>query len=338
MTTLQGLLDEGLAAGLYSGSAAGVWRESGREFAFAGTHAYGDAAAVGPTSVFDLASISKTFTAAVLLKLEESGVLSLDDRVASVMPVSSGEGASEITLRMLLTHTAGLPDVSFLWRDSPGIAPEERLGAVIATPLQSAPGSEYRYSCIGYVAAAAYAERVTATPFRELLATLVTRPLALASVGYGPVEATIAVATEEEPWAGRGLVRGEVHDETSWYLGGVSGNAGLFGTVADVLTFAHSYVDGAVLGPSALHQATSDQLPDRMDAPHRQGIGPWMADHDIFGDVDAYGHPGFTGTLWLVIPETGTAAVLLTNRVHPSRERVDLDPFRRRFAAWAAER
>jgi CubicO group peptidase (beta-lactamase class C family) len=237
---------------------------------------------------------------------------------------------------MLLTHTSGLPDVSFLWRDSPGIAPEERLGAVLGTPLESAPGAEYRYSCIGYIGAAAYAQKVTGIPFPELLEHQVTGPLGLSSVRYGPVDPATAVATEEQPWAGRGLLRGEVHDETSWFLGGVSGNAGLFGTAGDVLAFAHSFADGGLLGPAALRDATTDQLAADMVAPHGQGIGPWIADHDIFGDVEAFGHPGFTGTLWVVIPHTGTAAVLLTNRVHPSRDRVDLDPFRRRFTAWAA--
>lgn len=338
MTSLQELLDEGLASGLYSGAAAGIWTPDARELAFAGTHAYGDPSPVGAESLFDLASVSKTFTAAVLLKLVESGRVGLDDEVAAVLPVGSGMGASGITLRMLLTHTAGLPDISFLWRDSPGIAPEERRDAVLATPLQSAPGAEYRYSCIGYIAAAAYAEKVTGESFPVLLDELVTGPLGVTSVRYGPVAPASAVATEEEPWAGRGLVRGEVHDETSWYLGGVSGNAGLFGTADDVLTFAHSFVDGRLLGPAALHEATTDQLAAGIESPHGQGIGPWIADRDVFGDVEAFGHPGFTGTLWLAIPETGTAAVLLTNRVHPSRDRVDLDPFRRRFAAWAAER
>lgn len=338
MTGMQELLDEGLADGLFSGAAAGVWTPRAREFAFAGTHAYGDATPVGPDSLFDLASVSKTFTAAVLLKLVESGVVALDDDVSAVLPV--GGGTPGITLRMLLAHTAGLPDISFLWRDSPGIAPEERLAAVLDTPLQSAPGAEYRYSCIGYIAAAAYAEKVTGQRFAVLLDELVTSPLGATSVRYGPVDPASAVATEEEPWAGRGLVRGEVHDETSWFLGGASGNAGLFGTASDVLDFAHSFVDGRLLGPAALHEATTDQLDPRIrvDAPHGQGIGPWIADRDIFGDVEAFGHPGFTGTLWLTIPRTGTAAVLLTNRVHPSRERVDLDPFRRRFAAWAAAR
>jgi CubicO group peptidase (beta-lactamase class C family) len=338
VASLVELLQEGLDARLYSGAAAGIWTPDGREIVTVGAHAYGDPTGVGPDSLFDLASVSKTFTATVLLTLVDSGVVSLDDPVSDVVSVGSGAGASAITLRHLLSHTSGLPDISFLWRDSPGIAPQDRLAAILATPLESSPGAEYRYSCVGYIAAAAYAERATGRPFGELLRERVTDPLGLASIGYGAHDPIDAVATEDEPWAGRGMVRGEVHDETAWYLGGVSGNAGLFGTAEDVLRFAHSFVEDPLLGPDTLAAFTSDQLAAGLQAPYGQGLGPRIRDRDMFGDVDAFGHPGFTGTLWFVIPERQTAAVLLTNRVHPARERVDLDPFRRRFTAWVAER
>ena len=336
MTGLRDLVEEGLAAGLYSGAAAGIVTPDSRQLEYVGTHAYGDDRPVTADSLFDLASVTKTFTAAVLLRLVEEGRVRLDDPVGRVLPVGSGPGASEITLRMLLTHTSGLPAISFLWRDSPGLAPEERLAGVLATELESAPGAEYRYSCLGYIGAAAYAKKVTGIRLERLLDELVAGPLGLGSVGYGPVDATAAVATEEEPWAQRGLVRGEVHDETSWFLGGRTGNAGLFGTAGDVLNFAGSFVRGDLLGPESLTSAVSDQLSASLGAEYGQGLGPRIGDKDIFGDVQAFGHPGFTGTLWFVIPEARTAAVLLTNRVHPSRDRVDLDPFRRRFVEWVA--
>jgi CubicO group peptidase (beta-lactamase class C family) len=336
MTGLRDLVEEGLAAGLYSGAAAGIVTPDGRQLEYVGTHAFGDDRPVSAYSLFDLASVTKTFTAAVLLRLVEEGRVRLDDPVGRVLAVGSGPGASEITLRMLLAHTSGLPAISFLWRDSPGLAPEERLAGVLATELESAPGAEYRYSCIGYIGAAAYAEKLTGMRFDLLLEEFVTGPLALGSVGYGPVDAAAAVATEEEPWAQRGLVRGEVHDETSWFLGGRSGNAGLFGTAGDVLSFAETFLNGSLLSNESLSAASNDQLSPDLGVEYGQGLGPRIGDQDVFGEVRAFGHPGFTGTMWVVIPESRTAAVLLTNRVHPSRDRVDLDSFRRRFTEWAA--
>jgi CubicO group peptidase (beta-lactamase class C family) len=207
---------------------------------------------------------------------------------------------------------------------------------VLATPLENAPDAAHRYSCLGYIAAGAYAERVTGIPLADLIREQVAAPLGARSLGFGPVEATSAVATEEEPWAGRGLVRGEVHDELSWFLGGRVGNAGLFGTAEDVLALAAGFLDNALLGSELWRAATTDQLEPRHAAPYGQALGPRVRDRDLFGGADAVGHGGFTGTMWIAIPDRGTAAVLLTNRVHPNRERVDLDPFRRRFSEWAA--
>jgi CubicO group peptidase (beta-lactamase class C family) len=329
---LRELLEEGLAAGLYSGAAAAILTPEGRASVFAGTHAYGDERAVGASSLFDLASVSKTFTAAVVLRLAEAGRLGLDDPVSGVLPVAD----ESITLRMLLAHTSGLPAESFLWRDSPGLAPEERIDAVLSSPLVAAPDAAHLYSCLGYIASGVYAERITGRSLGDLLDELVCRPLGLGSIGFGPVDRDSAVATEEEPWAGRGLVRGEVHDETNWYLGGRVGNAGLFGTADDVLTFAASFLDGRLLGPEMLPLATTDQLEPRHGAAYGQGLGPRISDEELFGDLDAVGHAGFTGTMWLAIPAREIAAVLLTNRVHPHRDRADIDPFRRRFSARVA--
>lgn len=330
---LRAFLEEGLAAGLYSGAAAGIVTPDGRSSAFVGTHEYGDSRTVGADSLFDLASVSKTFTAAALLRLVHSGRVGLDDPVADALPFAD----ESITVRMLLTHTSGLPAESFLWREAPGLAPEERIRTVLASPLVAPPDTSHLYSCLGYIAAGEYAARITNTSLADVIDELVCRPLGLASVGFGPVDRELAVATEDEPWAGRGLVRGEVHDETNWYLGGKVGNAGLFGAADDVLTFAASFLDDRLLGPELWRLAMTDQLEPRHGALYGQGLGPRIGDHELFGDIAAVGHAGFTGTMWLAVPESGIAAVLLTNRVHPNRDRVDIGSFRRRFSALVAQ-
>jgi CubicO group peptidase (beta-lactamase class C family) len=236
---------------------------------------------------------------------------------------------------MLLLHLSGLPAESFVWRDG-DVPPEERLQRVLAAPLESQPGEMHRYSCVGYVAAAALAEQVTGTPWRALFAEHVLAPLDLTAMAYGPVDPSQAVATERQPWVGRGLVRGEVHDELNWYLGGAAGNAGVFSNVADVLTFVGALVEGHYLGPEARHWMTTNQLPVGLLAEYGQALGPRVDDPQFMGSAGGVGHPGFTGTMWVADPGRGIAAVLLTNRVHPSRDAVDLGPFRRRFSEAVA--
>ena len=334
---LRTLLEDGLGQGLYSGAAAGVAVRGERHVAYAGTHAQDDPTPVGPATVFDLASVSKTFTAAVVARLAAQGRVDLDEPVASVLPVGTGPGAAGITLRMLLTHVSGLPAESFIWRDG-STPPQDRLRALLATPLETAPDEVYRYSCVGYIAAGAVAERATGRTLPRLLDELVTQPLHLTSVRYGPIDTARAAATEAQPWAGTGMLRGVVHDELNRYLGGSAGNAGLFGSAEDVLTFAESFTDDRLYESQARTWMTTDGLRPHHGAAFGQALGPALNDGEFLGDVDAFGHVGFTGTMWFADPHRRLAAVLLTNNVHPQRGHADLTPFRQRFSNWAASR
>lgn len=325
---VQSLLDDGLERRLYSGAAAAVLTPSTRTFAYAGTLAYDDQTPVGPDSLFDLASVSKMFTAATLVRLADDGVVDLDAPVGEFLDV--GGGAQEMTLRHLLLHTSGLPAESGIWR-TPSLPMSERLDRLLSTPLESPVDTVHRYSCVGYITAGVVAERATGDRFPDLVDRHVLRPLGLTSVSYGPVERARALATEEQPWVNRGMVRGEVHDELSWYLGGEVGNAGLFSTCADVLRFAESFLDRGYFNDSSQRLLTTNQLGPHHASAYGQAIGARIGDPGLGGDRTALSHPGFTGTLWLLLPEQGIAAVLLTNRVHPTRSRVDLDPFTRRF-------
>lgn len=332
---LRALLEEGLEQRLYSGAAAGISSAAGRAIVSVGTHALGDATPVGPDSLFDLASISKTFTGAIAVRLAELGRVDLDAPVADVLPVGRGRQAEEITLRMLLLHVSGLPAESFVWRDR-AMPSGNRIAPVLASPLESRPGELYRYSCVGYIAAGAVLERATGATLPELLHDLVSAPLGLSSVSYGPVDEERAVATEEQPWAGRGMLRGEVHDELNRFLGGKVGNAGLFATADDVLAFAESFLNERLFQGASLAQLSTDGLSKSHGASFGQGLGPRIRDRDSFGAINGFGHVGFTGTMWVVDPQRRVAGVLLTNSVHPHRNHADFSGFRPRFGNWLA--
>lgn len=290
---------------------------------------------MGADSLFDLASVSKTFTAAAVLRLVDLGQVDLDAPVARILPVGRGSGADDITLRMLLLHVSGLPAESFVWRD-PNILPDERMARVLASPLESQPDRLYRYSCVGYIAAGAVIERATGATLPELLDDLVIAPLRLSSVSYGPVDGERAVATEEQPWVGRGMLRGEVHDELNRFLGGRVGNAGLFATADDVLAFAESFLNERLFQDERLAQIVTNGLSPSHGASFGQGLGPRIRDRELFGGIDGFGHVGFTGTMWVVDPRRRVAGVLLTNSVHPHRDHANFSPFRQRFGGWLA--
>ncbi|SEM34647.1 serine hydrolase domain-containing protein [Nonomuraea pusilla] len=300
-------------------------------------------------SIFDLASVSKLFTTAVVLSLAEEGRLDLDAPVAGPLglagprgatgprgasdppgaggPLGAGEppGAADprVTARRLLTHTAGLPPTRRIDLELPGAGPEERMAAMLRTPVTGPVGGLYLYSDVGMVMAGRLAEVAGGAPLDELVRLRVTGPLGLAGTGYRPRDVARAAATEwlpERP--GPGCVRGEVHDETAYALGGVAGHAGLFAPADDLLAFGEALRlgGGPVLRPQTVAEMTRDQGAE--GAAFRHGLGVRIGDPAIVGPLSgAWGHSGFTGTSLVVDPARRLTVVLLTNAVHPVRGR-----------------
>lgn len=298
------------------------------------------------STIFDLASLTKLFTTTVLLTLVDEGELGLDEPIAGWLP-SFGDGERRrITLRQLLTHTSGLPALLQLWTDWPDRA--SRVQAVLHAPLVNPPGAAFEYSCVGFMAAGLLAERVTGRRLPDLVHDRVCRPLGLTDTGFlpDPARAARAAATEHQPDIGRGMLRGSVHDENSWSLGGTAGNAGLFGTAGDVARFGEmlrqgGIVDGVrVLRPDTVEEMTRDQLSPAIDPGFRHGLGVRIGDPNWMGALaaaGAFGHTGFTGTSIVVDSSRELVVVLLTNRVHPSRSWSDIAELRRAVADLAAE-
>lgn len=305
----------------------------GREDVVAVHEAYGDAVRYGADgtllpgpdrvpaqrdTIYDLASLTKTVTAVLLLALVERGVLDLDERVGARLPAFSGGDKEPVAVRDLVTHTAGLPATIELWRDP---APRDDLyDRVARTPLVYRPGSRYVYSDLGPMLVGAILERATGARLDELVAEYVTGPLRLADTGFRPSgrRRSRCAATEAQKWTGRTMVRGGVHDENAWALDGVAGHAGLFGTAADVAALARMLAGGEprVLSPESVELMLTD---------HGSGNGMGAE----IGRVETTGalaspltasHTGFTGTFWVVDRRTGSYGVLLSNRVHPDRD------------------
>ncbi|RSN05031.1 serine hydrolase [Nonomuraea sp. WAC 01424] len=306
-----------------------------------GGGAPGALAAVRPPvrrdSVFDLASVSKLFTTAVVLSLTEEGLLDLDEPIPARIP----GGDPRLTLRRLLTHTAGLTPTRRVDLELPHAGPAERMAAMLATPVTGPVGGPYLYSDVGMIMAGRIAELAGGASLDVLVRTRITDVLDLPGTGYRPVPDRGPVdrvaATEFKPERpGPGCVRGEVHDETAHALGGVAGHAGLFAPADDLLAFGEALRlgGGPMLGRESVTEMTRDQGAE--GAAFRHGLGVRIGDPGIVGPLEgAFGHSGFTGTSLVVDPARGLTVVLLTNAVHPVRGRPGMRELRCAVAAEA---
>ncbi|MEU6205736.1 serine hydrolase domain-containing protein [Micromonospora musae] len=283
-------------------------------------------------TIFDLASVSKLFTTIVVMRQVERGRVALDAPVARYVPEFAAGGKAEVTVRMLLTHTSGLPAFTPLWSGYP--TPAERLAAALATPLAAGatPGSRYVYSDLGLIALGVLAERVTGRPLADLVRDGVTAPLGMTDTGYNPAPRlrTRIAATEYQPYAGRGMVWGEVHDENAWSLGGVAGHAGVFSTAADLAVLCQALLNGGeyrgrrILRPETVrtmlvnYNAGLETAYPESD----RGLGFELNKHWYMMGLSSpvtFGHTGFTGTSLVVDPLSHSFVILLSNRVHPDR-------------------
>jgi CubicO group peptidase (beta-lactamase class C family) len=166
-------------------------------------------------------------------------------------------------------------------------------------------------------------ERITGQPLDRLVASRITGPLGMVDTGYNPPAAKLdrIAATEYEPQQGRGMVRGSVHDENAWALGGVAGHAGLFSTGRDLAVLCRALLTGGSYGPARI---LGPDFVDLMLTPPGLGFAvdqPWFMGE--LAGRGAAGHGGFTGTSLVLDPATGAFLVLLANTVHPRRRAPD---------------
>jgi CubicO group peptidase (beta-lactamase class C family) len=280
-------------------------------------------------TIFDMASISKLFTSIAVLQLVERGQLTIDTPVSRFFPEFATGDKAAITIKMLLTHVSGFDadPIPSLWAGYPDIP--SRRQAVLDSPLKNKPGTTYLYSDINLLTLGFIVEKLTGQSLDKVVHDRITGPLGMADTGYNPPASKLnrIAATEYEANPPRGMVRGSVHDENAWSLGGVAGHAGVFSTANDMATLAQTMLNGGsyrghrILGEETVRQMMltnyNQQFPD--DA---HGLGfeldqPWYMGA-LASPVTA-GHTGFTGTTLVIDPESRSFAILLTNRVHPTR-------------------
>jgi CubicO group peptidase (beta-lactamase class C family) len=343
------ILLDGILEGAFPAAAAEVGRAEGLSWRRAfGTLTFdADSPETSHDTIFDLASLTKVIaTTTLAMRAIGDGLLTLDDRVASHLPEWRGSDRAEVSIRDLLAHASGLPAYLPFFRNHTGRV--EFQPAICETPLEYAPGSQAIYSDLGFMLLGFILEDVrrntragagrfdpSATlmaQFRRIAAFITIEPLAFTPPRtWRPRTAP----TEHDSWRGRTL-QGEVHDENAWALGGAAGHAGLFGTAGAVGAFAQCVLR-TIAGERVLAPPdTFRQFIQRTSIPGSSRALGWdtMRPTSSCGSLmssTAIGHTGFTGTSLWIDWERDVYAVLLTNRVHPTRENTRLRAIRPAF-------
>ena len=280
--------------------------------------------------LWDLASVTKVIVGASLAGLAlERGGFTLDTTVASVHPAYGGDRWRRTTVGHLLNHAAGQP--AWLPFYEEGLDRDAVRDRIAALPPEAEPGTASRYSDLDFLVLWDVLEGAFG-PLEEAAFREIFEPLGMADSCFCPSSLGLAARcapTEDCAWRGR-VVQGEVHDENSAQLGGMTPHAGLFSTVSDVGMFMTSMLQ-ALDGRSAwMRSETARLLVTRRGPPQGSFALGWATGTGEPGGLTpagrrlsahSFGHRGFTGTSVVADPEAGCWLVVLTNRVHPSRMR-----------------
>ena len=276
-------------------------------------------------TVFDMASVTKLFTAVSTLSLADDGMLDLDVPVADYLPeFATGDKAkATVTVAQLLNHTSGLPAWLPVYAEE---TYEQRVAYVLAEPLDAQPGERYEYSDLNLITLGKVIEAVAGDPLDVVVAERITGPLGMSATTFNPPESQRDRIAATAAIPGRGVIRGRVHDANALSLNGVAGHAGLFSTAADMAIFAQMLLNGGtydgvrVLSESAVREIFTNENAGMGDSASR-GRGFQLGQRyymDALSSPVTIGHTGFTGTSLVIDPLSESFLVLLTNRVHPT--------------------
>jgi CubicO group peptidase (beta-lactamase class C family) len=352
------LLQDAIARRAFPGATIDVGRSDGplwQHAAGAGTY-HAEAPAVTLETVYDLASLTKVLaTAPLAMRAVDAGRLDLDSPVAAYFAEWQGADRESVTIRDLLSHSSGLTAYLPFFRDHTGRVEYQQ--AICSLPLEYEPRSKSIYSDLGFILLGFLLEDVhppsaafggvpgTSDPaaalalqFRRLATFITPEPIA-----FNPPRQwrERTAPTEIDQWRGR-LLLGEVHDENCWALGGAAGHAGLFGTAAAVGAFARAAMR-TIAGEHVLASpATMARFIARREIPGSSRALGWdtMLPTSSCGtklSPSAIGHTGFTGTSLWIDWERDFYVVLLTNRVHPTRDNQLIRAVRPRLHDLVAE-
>src|SRR5687768_15734244 len=312
------------------------------------------------TTIYDLASLTKPLITGLLSSLFiEKGELSLDQSVSHYLHEFNSDNVQAITIRQLLTHSAGLPAWVPLYILAKGDT-DRTLTVIANTGLEYEPGTRVTYSDLGFITLGLLLERLTGKQISQLAQSEIFQSLQLKRTFFNPEQAMqtgiaacelgnayeretcrAANSGEYASWREE-LIWGQVHDGNAFFLGGAAGHAGLFGDAPDTLTIGNQFLAARskLLKPETcelfrmnmtegLNEARS--VGWQLAATKDSTAGPSLP-------TDSFGHTGFTGTTCWIDPQNERVFILLTNRTHAhSLPFTNINSVRRQFHTLAVE-
>jgi len=297
--------------------------------------------AVTAETVYDLASVTKVIaTATACMILYGRGLFKLDQPLVELLPGFDGSRSGQkdvrrqITLRMLLAHSSGLPAYIKLFQTAHN--QDELLHQALQIPLTAAPGSRAEYSDIGFILLGQALEKLSGEPLDQFCQREIFAKLNLAHTCFNP-PACLKLAippTEDDRTFRHRVIQGEVNDENASVMGGVAGHAGCFSTALDVSDFAHRMLQG---GSPLVKKETLEIFTRRQDSPTgtSRALG-WdtpsqPSQSGKYFSSRSYGHLGYTGTSLWIDPDRQLSVTLLTNRTWPDRSSQSIKQIRPAF-------
>jgi serine-type D-Ala-D-Ala carboxypeptidase len=312
---------EGLGAGGYPGAAVVVGRRGAVvwEKGYGSTDwGFGLPPVVATTTMYDIASLTKVVaTSAAAMVLYDRGKLKLDVPVSRYLPEFRGGDKWRVTVRDLLTHRSGLPAGRDL-RGAHNARQARRL--ILDTPLDAMPGSRSEYSDVGADVLGFVVEAVAGERLDQFVSRTVYRPLGLRNTLFAPGRDRRARIAPTENFPPRGYpLRGEVHDDAAFALGGVAGHAGLFATASDLAVFAQMMLNGGTYnGVRIVSDTTVARFTARSAGSRALGWDTCIGGGScgFYLGPHSYGHTGYTGTSLWIDPDREVFVIVLTNWVH----------------------
>lgn len=307
---------------------------------------------VSPETLFDLASLTKPLVTAFLIALFiQERKLFPEEKVSAIIGEGASTPLSHITLFDLLNHSSGLPDWKPFYLSLLSNGEKKNCSfdkkAVYRMVHQETPvypaGDRHLYSDPGYILLGEILEKKSGLSLDRLYEEKILKAIGGADAGFRPVdpdtgraggfgEGRAFAAAEKSELRGK-IIQGEVDDDNAWAMGGVAGHAGLFGTARGVFTLFKEWSEGLFGRKGLLAGETVRSFVERGRFQRDWGLG-WMFPSGLASTAgnlfsrSSFGHLGFTGTSLWYDPEADLGVILLTNRVHPTRENQVMKTFR----------